>query len=53
MRNFRQWHSFAIASEAKQSIQNAQPDDDGLLRRFAPRNDGGACIVKNSLLPDD
>src|SRR4051794_4584836 len=33
-----------IASEAKQSSFLRQGKKAGLLRRFAPRNDGGCCL---------
>jgi hypothetical protein len=36
-----------IASEAKQSIE--QKSKNGLLRRFAPRNDGFDDAIDNSL----
>src|SRR5882762_8800116 len=35
--------STVIASEAKQSI--SRHNDYGLLRRFAPRNDGRGCLT--------
>jgi hypothetical protein len=39
-----------IAGEAKQSTQRRSPKS-GLLRRYAPRNDGGSIVHRKTWMP--